>query len=578
MRFSRKDSGKNSNRKNGLRPSEWQKSSSKIIINNETGKMFKMKNNLMSSQLTGYFNSLSSFDVAQYKRSFEIDLDQQKSADLKYLKFGSSICISESNFLFSIGGVDSNCLFNPSQSKTPVDLKWNQPAELRMDNVMFTPDSLYFLRSNNDPRIFAATFVCEDRLFVCGGISVFGHMDTSNNAHVLTGSDEGAKLSEIYREGLSDRVEVYDFGLQNWVFHKQALPFPVFSMKTLRVNSHETILFDGKVLDSENRPVANSKLVLYNCKSETFSEWVDLCQLYDDETSIQDVLICKNAESSELLVLVTKNHSDCAFELEADLFVFDSDSLEVRPFRSFSNRLVDKFNKKVFKPIQISQNKDVFVIMCRHLHMRNCLFKCSVPIDFFREEAQSDVPLKFSQIKSNSSIGTDPLFFQKPNKHKQSLFPLALSKINEAAQTSPDLFIIKNNFVSIYNLDQNSFSRRQVPEVLTGFFSQSESLFLNDDLVLICGGFKVAQIEGRVAKEPSRFCFVYSIAEDKWIAPVCVRNASVGDCPRVTFVNSDLLLMNSPKTNHKMLVFKKSGTHLTRSGLTPSLHCFRQVE
>lgn len=527
--------------------------------------MFKIKNKSLTAKLTGYFNSLTSSDVAQYERSFGIDLEQQKSTSIKYLKFGASLCVSDSNYLFSIGGVDPQRLVDSLSTDRPGDRDSATRVELRMDNVMFTSDSLYFLRSNNDPRVLTGSFVADNRLFVCGGVSVFGSRTDSINVDALTNAEGVVNLGELCRNGMSDRIEFYDFGLQDWAFHAQSLPFAACSLKALRINSHETVLFDGKILDAENKPVPNTKLVLYNCQSDAFSEWLDLRQLYNEEVGIQDVLVCKNAESSNLLVMISKNHSECAFELEADLFAFDLQTLRVRCLFSFSNRLVDQFNKKVFKPLLIQQNGNDLEITCRHLHMRNCLFKSSIPADLFCESIETETPLKFSQIGGDAPLGNNPILFQNPNKLKQSLFPLALSKINEAIRTAPDMLTIKAGSVFVYNLDRNTFCRRTVPAVLSGYLSHSQYLFINDDLVFICGGFKTTRVEGRLVKEPSRFSFIYSIVEDKWIAPICLRRESAESSSRVLFVNSSLLMMNTPKINHKIIMFEKSGRRPARS-------------
>jgi fructose-1,6-bisphosphatase/sedoheptulose 1,7-bisphosphatase-like protein len=55
--------------------------------------------------LFNYFNSVSDFDLEEYKRRFKIDLKEDKSLNVKYVCYGSSVHITDSNYIFSLGGV-----------------------------------------------------------------------------------------------------------------------------------------------------------------------------------------------------------------------------------------------------------------------------------------------------------------------------------------------------------------------------------------------------------------------------------------------------------------------------------------
>ena len=89
----------------GLLPNHFQKNKIGYVLNDQTGAIFKMKKTGLNENLFNYFNSLSKFDIQQYNEYFDVDLTEDKSFNLRYKTFGSSVCISDSNFIFSIGGI-----------------------------------------------------------------------------------------------------------------------------------------------------------------------------------------------------------------------------------------------------------------------------------------------------------------------------------------------------------------------------------------------------------------------------------------------------------------------------------------
>lgn len=173
--------------KNGLLPNKYQNSQITIIINKESGEVFKLKKMELTPCIAGYFNSVSQYDISQYKSHFGIDLNEEKSFNIKYTQFGSSTCITDSNYVFSIGGVNKNELTNYHLNKTGriLEKSTNLTDDLNINNILFTPDSLYFLRSNNDPRILTGVFFDDNKLIVCGGIRVF---TTKSESHKIINS------------------------------------------------------------------------------------------------------------------------------------------------------------------------------------------------------------------------------------------------------------------------------------------------------------------------------------------------------------------------------------------------------
>jgi hypothetical protein len=122
LKLSKKVSQKNCSFNNGLLLNKFQNNPINIIINKENGKALKMKKMELSPKLSGYFNSLSKYDIDQYKQMFGIDLNEEKSFSIKYIQFGSSVCMTDTNYIFSIGGVDKTQLMSyiedtSSQSK-----------------------------------------------------------------------------------------------------------------------------------------------------------------------------------------------------------------------------------------------------------------------------------------------------------------------------------------------------------------------------------------------------------------------------------------------------------------------------
>ena len=135
-------------------------------MNNETGEMFKLKKQSLSANIFKYFNSVSEFDISEYKHTFSVDLNDDKSFSLRHTRFGSKVIISEQNYIFSIGGVDKESLLRFAKGESSEDA-------LSTTNIVFTPDSLFFLRANNRPRLFPGLFISSHKLFVCGGVSAF---------------------------------------------------------------------------------------------------------------------------------------------------------------------------------------------------------------------------------------------------------------------------------------------------------------------------------------------------------------------------------------------------------------------
>ena len=171
---------------------------------------------------------------------------------------------------------------------------------------MFTRDSFFFLRSNNDPRIHSTLFVSNQKLFVCGGVSVFEKLDSFYKGSEATNDQNDSNLlNTVFKKNLSNCVEVFDFGLQDWMFHSKALPFKAHSMKSLVFSSGETILYGGFVKKTSNRFLVNTKLVLFDSKSESFTEWIDLALLSKEESEILDIHVQKDLDSTRLFVMLT---------------------------------------------------------------------------------------------------------------------------------------------------------------------------------------------------------------------------------------------------------------------------------
>jgi hypothetical protein len=365
-------------------------------------------------------------------------------------------------------------------------------------------------------------------------------------------------LNEFYKENLSDVIEVFDFGLQDWIYHSQKLPFGIHSIKSLQINSQEIILYGGLRLNEENKFECNTQVFLYNCQSNKIEEWVNLSHISENKENYLNILMSKNEDSSRLYILLTKNHSDCAFEFDFDLVILDLVNLTINSFPSLSNIFVDEFKKKVFKPIDIQEDENEVIFTCQHMHIQTCLVKTSIPLKHFESKSILTQNLTFNKIVSDTSLGSDPILLKKSDKNVSSLLPLVLSQINKNINLSPDSFVIKNNMIMIYNLDSNKVIQRKIPSLFHSYFKKSECIFLNDDLVFICGGFKISKLATQVTKERSNLCFLYSIINDKWIVPLCLRDSSDETFSNVTFVNSKLLTTNEPKTNHKMIIYKES--------------------
>lgn len=427
---------------------------------------------------------------------------------------------------------------------------------------MFTRDSFFFLRSNNDPRIHSTLFVSNQKLFVCGGVSVFEKLDSFYKGSEATNDQNDSNLlNTVFKEKLSNCVEVFDFGLQDWMFHSKALPFKAHSMKSLVFSSGETILYGGFVKKTSNRFLVNTKLVLFDSKSESFTEWIDLALLSKEESEILDILVQKDLDSTRLFVMLTYNHSDSAFELEFDFFVLDVASLSVHRIPSFSRFFLDEFGKKVIKPVSIQQQAENLLFTCQHLYVQTCLFQTLIPLELLLSNASLEKPLELLSIHCNSSLGPSPIFLEKSNKNISYLFPLALANINRSIKASPDLLTIKEGHLFIYTFELNKMLRRKIPDLISPFMNQCKSVFINDDLVFICGGYFIMKSAKNISRKPSKMCFLYSIKEDKWVVPLSIKSGQKTEekeLSNVKFVNSNLLTMNSPKIHHNLIIFKKS--------------------
>jgi hypothetical protein len=160
---------------------------------------------------------------------------------------------------------------------------------------------------------------------------------------------------------------------------------------------------------------------------------------------------------------------------------------------------------------------------------------------------------------SDLSLGSNPIIYRKTDKNTSSFLPLVISQNNKNIDLSPSTFMIKDGFIFIYNINTNQIQKRPIPDLFDGFFKKSESVFINDDLVFICGGYRILRKENKVIKEFSKSCFIYSIKMNTWIAPLAIRS----DSPKpnntnIMFVSSNLLQMTYPQIDHKLILYKQS--------------------
>lgn len=350
------------------------------------------------------------------------------------------------------------------------------------------------------------------------------------------------------------------------MYHKHKFPFKVHSIQTLKINSYETLLYGGQILNKEGKFTCNTKTVLYNNETNTFKEWIDLGQ-FNPNKEYLSILINKNEESSQLFITLTKNHSDFIFEFDFDFLLLDLIKLQINAFPNLSSLFVDEFNKKVFKPILVESTKQDIVFTCQHMHIQTCIIITKIPLLEFQNKLKS-TKLIFKKIMSDLSLGSNPILYRKTQKNTSTLFPLVLSQNNRTIDLSPSSFMIKDNSIHIYYIHTNKLQKRSIPFLLHGYFKKCETLFINDDLVFICGGYKILKQHDKVIKEHSKYCFIYSIKLNKWIVPYSIKCSGSEECDNVCFVNSSLLDMTLPMINHKLIVYKQSSKTIFHFGNT----------